>query len=47
MAKAVLSLALQRGVFTSVPELVATIDDYIAHHTINPKPFIWAMSALH
>jgi len=34
---------LRRGVFTSVPELVAAIDEYIAHH--NPKPFIWTKSA--
>jgi transposase len=36
---------LRRGVFTSVPELTATIDAYIAHHNINPKPFIWTKSA--
>jgi len=36
---------LRRGVFTSVPELVAAIDAYIAHHNINPKPFIWTKSA--
>jgi transposase len=36
---------LRRGVFTSVPELVAAIDDYIAHHNTNPKPFIWTKSA--
>jgi transposase len=36
---------LRRGVFTSVPELVSTIDEYIAHHNINPKPFIWTKSA--
>ena len=30
---------LRRGVFTSVPELVAAIDGYIAHHNIDPKPF--------
>jgi transposase len=36
---------LRRGVFTSVPELVAAIDEYIAHHNINPKPFIWTKSA--
>lgn len=36
---------LRRGVFTSVPELVAAINDYIAHHNINPKPFIWTKSA--
>jgi transposase len=36
---------LRRGVFTSVPELVAAIEKYIAHHNINPKPFIWTKSA--
>ena len=36
---------LRRGVFTSVPELIATIDNYIAHHNKNPKPFIWTKSA--
>ena len=36
---------LRRGVFTGVPELVAAIDEYIAHHNIKPKPFIWTKSA--
>ena len=36
---------LRRGVFTSVPELVAAIDEYVANHNINPKPFIWTKSA--
>ncbi len=36
---------LRRGVFTNVPELLATIDKYIAHHNTNPKPFIWTKSA--
>ena len=36
---------LRRGVFTSVPDLVAAIDEYVAHHNINPKPFIWTKSA--
>jgi len=36
---------LRRGVFTSVPELVAAIDEYVAHHNSNPKPFIWTKSA--
>ena len=36
---------LRRGVFTSVPDLVAAIDEYIAHHNISPKPFIWTKSA--
>lgn len=36
---------LRRGVFSSVPELVAAIEEYIAHHNTNPKPFIWTKSA--
>ena len=36
---------LRRGVFTSVPELVAAIDEYIAHHNTKPKRFIWTKSA--
>ena len=36
---------LRRGVFTSVPELVAAIDEYVVHHNTNPKPFIWTKSA--
>ena len=36
---------LRRGVFTSVPELIAAIDAYIARHNANPKPFIWTASA--
>ena len=36
---------LRRGVFTSVPELVAAIDEYVAHHNTEPKPFIWTKSA--
>ncbi|WP_236466573.1 MULTISPECIES: IS630 family transposase [Pseudomonas] len=38
---------LRRGVFTSVPELVGAIDEYIAHHNTNPKSFIWTESAQH
>jgi transposase len=30
---------LRRGVFTSVSELVAAIDEYVAHHNHHPKPF--------
>jgi hypothetical protein len=35
---------LRRGVFTSVSELVAAIDEYVAHHNHDPKPFIWTKS---
>lgn len=36
---------LRRGVFTSVRELEAAINEYVAHHNTDPKPFIWTKSA--
>ena len=36
---------LERGVFRSVPELILAIDEYIAAHNRNPKPFIWTAKA--
>jgi transposase len=36
---------LRRGVFTSVAELIAAIDEYIADHNTHPKAFIWTKSA--
>jgi len=36
---------IRRGVFTSVPELEAAINEYIAVHNAKPKPFIWAAKA--
>ena len=36
---------LRRGVFTSVPALERAINEYVAHHNIKPKPFIWTKSA--
>jgi hypothetical protein len=36
---------IRRGVFSSVPDLIAAIDEYIAHHNTKPKPFIWTKSA--
>jgi len=36
---------LERGVFKSVPELIAAIDEYIALHNENPKPFVWTVKA--
>jgi transposase len=32
---------IRRGVFTSVPELVAAIQEFIRLHNKNPKPFVW------
>ena len=36
---------IRRGVFTSVPELHAAINEYIAVHNAKPKPFIWTAKA--
>jgi transposase len=36
---------IRRGVFTSVPDLKAAIDEYIAVHNAKPKPFIWTAKA--
>jgi len=36
---------LRRGVFHSVPELVAELEKYIAQHNRDPKPFIWTAKA--
>lgn len=36
---------LERGVFRSVPELIAAIEEYIALHNQNPKPFVWTAKA--
>jgi len=32
---------IRRGVFTSVPELIAAIDEFIRLNNKNPKPFVW------
>lgn len=36
--------ALRRGVFPSVPDLVAAINEYLEAHNSDPKPFIWTAS---
>jgi hypothetical protein len=36
---------IRRDSFTSVAELELAIDLYVAHHNIDPKPFIWTASA--
>jgi len=36
--------ALRRGVFPSVPDLIATIDAFLAAHNEDPKPFVWTAS---
>ena len=39
------SKRLKRGSFASVPELIAAIEDYIANHNQDPKPFVWTKTA--
>jgi transposase len=36
---------IRRGVFRSVPELVAAIEEYIKYHNEDPKPFVWTKRA--
>ena len=36
---------LRRGVFCSVPELIRAVENYVAGHNQNPKPFIWTAKA--
>ena len=33
------------GVFKSVAELEAAIQQYLDHHNADPKPFVWTKSA--
>ena len=37
--------AIRRGVFHSVPDLIAAIDDYLKATNENPEPFIWTATA--
>ena len=37
--------AIRRGVFRSVPDLVAAIYAYLEAHNTDPKPFVWTASA--
>ena len=32
---------IRRGVFKSIQELVALIEEYIRHNNEDPKPFVW------
>lgn len=36
---------IRRGVFTSVAELEAAIDDYLLHHNATAKPYVWTKTA--
>ena len=35
---------LRRGVFRSVPDLVAAIEGFVAAYNADPKPFVWTAS---
>lgn len=37
--------ALRRGVFHSVPDLIASIEAYLNAHNDDPKPYIWTATA--
>lgn len=37
--------ALRRGVFHSVPDLIAAIEEYLATHNDEPKPLVWTATA--
>lgn len=37
--------SLRRGVFHSVPDLIATLDRYLAHYNEEPTPFVWTAKA--
>lgn len=37
--------AVRRGVFTSVPDLIAAIEAYLQANNNNPKPFVWTATA--
>lgn len=32
---------IRRGIFRSVPELIAAIEKYLKNHNQNPKVFVW------
>jgi transposase len=36
---------IRRGVFASVPDLIAAIDDYLTANNTNPTPFTWTKTA--
>jgi transposase len=37
--------AIRRGVFHSVPDLIAAIDEYLKANNENPEPFMWTATA--
>jgi transposase len=43
--RALTQKAIRRGIFRSVPDLVAAIYAYLEAHNADPKPFVWTASA--
>ena len=37
--------AIRRGIFRSVPDLIAAIEDYLAASNDDPRPFVWTATA--
>lgn len=37
--------AIRRGVFKSVPDLIAAIEAYLQANNNDPKPFVWTATA--
>ena len=37
--------AIRRGIFRSVPDLIAAIEDYLAASNHDPRPFVWTATA--
>jgi transposase len=37
--------SLRRGVFRDVEDLITAIGNYVDHHNLEPKPFIWTATA--
>jgi len=36
---------LRRGIFGSVPDLIASIEAYLNAHNADPKPYVWTATA--
>ncbi|MDN5725024.1 MAG: IS630 family transposase [Propionibacteriales bacterium] len=36
---------LRRGIFGSVPDLISSIEDYLAAHNHDPRPYVWTATA--
>ena len=37
--------ALRRGLFHSVPDLIASIQEYLDAHNDDPRPYVWTATA--